>query len=156
MWVKVNEYEGLYEVNGELGLIRRAGCVRPIGTITKYGYVCVHLSVNGRKIKAMAHRIIAESLIPNITGKPHINHKDGNRSNNKISNLEWVTPKENIIHSWVELGRRNSKAKYVLNTATGIYYESIKEAAVSTGYGYQSVRHKLSGRWSNNTSLIIV
>ena len=51
------------------------------------------------------HRIVAECFIPNPNNKPCINHKDGNRSNNNVSNLEWVTYSENHKHAYKELGR---------------------------------------------------
>jgi hypothetical protein len=59
---------------------------------TKNGYCCIN--------DIYVHRIIAELLIDNIDNKPQVNHKDRNRSNNTLDNLEWVTNKENVIHAW--------------------------------------------------------
>lgn len=59
------------------------------------GYLRVDLyNEDGRK-HCKIHRLVAEAFIPNPDGKPHINHIDGNNQNNSISNLEWVTNKEN-------------------------------------------------------------
>lgn len=63
------------------------------------GYPRVHLCMNGVRRKWQIHRLVAFAFIPNPEGKPAVNHKDGVKSNNCVSNLEWVTNQENIIHA---------------------------------------------------------
>lgn len=63
------------------------------------GYVVYGLSNNGKQKVLKQHRMLAIAYIPNPDGKPHINHIDSDRSNNELSNLEWVTPKENTTHA---------------------------------------------------------
>ena len=58
------------------------------------------------------HRVVAEAFIPNPNNKPQVNHKDGNKLNNDVSNLEWVTASENGLHSY-KLGL--SKKEHLLN-----------------------------------------
>ena len=63
------------------------------------GYYKVTLMKNRKPFEKKVHRLIAECFIPNPNNKPCINHKDGNKQNNQISNLEWVTYKENTAHA---------------------------------------------------------
>ena len=66
---------------------------------TPRGYISINLYKNGKSKRMSVHRLVAKAFIPNPKNKPYINHKDANRSNNIISNLEWCTPKENTQHS---------------------------------------------------------
>lgn len=66
----------------------------------KHGYEFVSLFRNGRTKHFAVHRLVAEAFIGIIPHGMQINHIDGNKRNNHVSNLEIVTPKENINHSW--------------------------------------------------------
>lgn len=64
------------------------------------GYYHVCLCKNSKAKKFRIHRLLSQAFIPNPLNKPCINHKDGNKQNNKLENLEWVTHSENTFHGY--------------------------------------------------------
>jgi hypothetical protein len=78
------------------------------------GYPQITLSKNGRKHTFLIHRLVAMAFVKNPNKYKEVNHKDGNKLNNKASNLEWVTRSENLIHA-IKLGLK-VMPKYTRNT----------------------------------------
>lgn len=68
--------------------------------VDKYGYLRIGLMKNKKQKHYLVHRLVAETFIPNPDKFPIINHKDGNKLNNHISNLEWCNQSYNIIHAY--------------------------------------------------------
>ena len=105
IWKPVKEFEGLYEVSN-LGQVRSLNYKRTKGTkilklvIDKDGYLRVNLYKNGKQYNKKVHRLVTAAFIPNPEGKTEVNHIDGNKTNNRVENLEWVTHSENIQHAW--------------------------------------------------------
>ena len=109
-WKPVKGYETLYEIteSGQVrswsfgGWRRRAKPKMLKWRINPFGYGAVALS-NGPGNKpwnVLVHRLVALNFIPNPKGLPQVNHKDSNKLNNHVSNLEWVTQTDNMRHSW--------------------------------------------------------
>lgn len=104
IWKDIDGYEGLYQVSN-LGEIMSLNYMHTkqsqILKIKKTydGYNRVNLCKNGKVTTCSVHILVAKAFIPNINNKPQVNHKDGNKDNNRVDNLEWVTGKENVIHS---------------------------------------------------------
>ena len=74
-----------------------------LGTI-RSGYRMVKLTINGKKRDFSVHRLVASTFLPNENNLPQVNHKDGNKLNNSVSNLEWISAAHNINHA-IQLGR---------------------------------------------------
>ena len=78
--------------------------------ICKKGYVYFGLTKDGKVKNYSAHRLVGITYLENIDNKPQINHIDGNKQNNDISNLSFVTQSENMKHSYRELKRKHPKS----------------------------------------------
>jgi hypothetical protein len=120
-WKNIKGYEGIYQIN-EYGLIKRLAnsdrCSSDRLVKHKYkknGYAFVCLSVNSKCKYFHVHRLVAIAFIENTYNKSQINHKDLNKTNNHISNLEWVTAKENNTHARTNIKFKNGLKKGILN-----------------------------------------
>lgn len=107
-WKTIPNTDGRYEVSN-LGRVRSNRQRRIILTLTKqisgYLYAMVELS-NGKQKNCRVNRLVAEAFLPNPNSLPDVNHKDGNKENNHVSNLEWSSKLDNVRHAW-----RNGLAK---------------------------------------------
>ena len=107
-------YENLYSIseNGNIFSHKNSKFLKPIKQTT--GYLTVNL-YKDKKLKIFTlHRLIAMTFISNPHNKPMVNHKDLNKCNNSIDNLEWVTAKENIQHACdngIRCGSKNGNSK---------------------------------------------
>ena len=78
------------------------------------GYEKVTLKIDGKRKDFKVHRLVALAFIPQIDGKPHVNHKDGDKTNNVVENLEWCNRSENMLHAYrlgLKLPRKSKKVK---------------------------------------------
>jgi len=114
----IKGYEGLYYATSYGNIVsypNRANglkhtTLRP--TTNNAGYLHVSLSKNNIRKTKNVHKLIADTLLENIDGKPHINHKDGDKLNNELSNLEWCTPSQNAHHAFrLNLRKPSEKQK---------------------------------------------
>lgn len=158
MWKDVKDYEGLYQVSDD-GRVRRIYDTKPPRILKgRPGlYPTVSLSKNCQKKSFNVHRLVAETYLDQPVETTEVNHKDGNKWNNDISNLEWVTQKENMDHAINVLKKRpfGKKPRRVraYDKKTGEFvkeYPSISEAArelaSSTTVGRVGITHCCAGR----------
>lgn len=161
MWKDIIGFEETYKISesGEVWSKDRM-CVDSLGRkrfrkgqrikpdIAPNGYYRVTLAKGGKKKQKYLHRLIAEYFIPNPQNLPQINHKDGNKLNCKIENLEWVSVQDNVIHAYKnglinhvrgtdhpnygKCGRESKRAKRIMATNVITQETRIYEAMIET------------------------
>ena len=102
IWKDVVGYNGDYIVSSEGDVVsfkhRAPRLLKE--TYTKTGYSRLSLCLNGKRKVVKVHRIVALAFLPREDKRNHVNHKDGDKSNNSVANLEWCTISENIKHAY--------------------------------------------------------
>lgn len=103
-------FDGKYEVSdtGKVFSLARESRGELVGKVGNNGYRSVLLTVDGKRLHRLVHRLVAEAFIPNPLGKRTVNHRDGCKLNNNVENLEWMTDSENLSHAR-EMGLLNTK-----------------------------------------------
>ena len=120
--------------------------------ISNSGYLYITVKVNGKTSGRFIHRAIALAFIKQIEGKKYVNHKDGNKLNNSIENLEWVTASENNKHAYNsglkkyrplhykgKFGSEHNRSKKVICIETNEEFGSMSEASRKLDISISSV-----------------
>ena len=147
IWKPIDKYEG-YEVSN-LGRIKSYKVDKVNGIIMKpykdtKGYLQIDISLDGRKrnnrVHLLVHRLVATAFIPNINNLPQVNHKDENKENNRVENLEWCTNEYNINY-----GTHNER---VANAIRIDIYSVDKDGNIEHFHGVREAGRQISGRES--------
>lgn len=161
-WKDVPNYEGLYQVS-TFGRVKTYGN-RYNGNkvailalrLDVYGYAIVNVYKNGMKT-VKVHRLVAMAFIPNTDNKKEVNHKNGVRNYNKVTNLEWVTCSENMQHRIdvlgtrinnlkPQIGEKNYQSKAVVCTTLDIYSPCMLEMSKMVGVSKYLMQQVLIGK----------
>lgn len=142
-WKAIKGYEGYYEVSntGKVKSIRNNIILK---AHLKNGYFAVSLVVNGYAKQKYIHRLVAESFIDNRHELKEVKHKDCDKTNNDVTNLEWCTKSENVKHTYSVGGRENNWKTHIGNNYRGvgvlvywqgltIPFENMKTASIYIG-----------------------
>ena len=146
----IKNYEGLYGITscGKVWSYRNECFLKPL--VDKDGYLFVHLYKDGKMKNCYVHRLVAMAYIPNPENLPQINHRDENKTNNCLQNLEWCDAKYNSNYGTINDRRKNPILQFTLDgefvrewpSATDVgkevrdnIYHCLKERTKSA-YGY--------------------
>lgn len=124
MTLPVNNFPG-YCVDSTGLVLHKGKCLKP--SVQPSGYVKIYLYRDGKRHVKYLHRIVAEAFIDNPNNLPEVNHKDGNRANCRVDNLEWIDRVGNMRHG---------KGRAVHQVKDGIIiktFETISQAAIEVG-----------------------
>lgn len=101
-WRDIPCYEGFYQAStfGNIKRLYKSGKEKILKPSLKTnGYLIVSLSKNNTRKSFDVHRLVAQVFIPNTENKSQVNHKNGIKTDNRVENLEWITPLENMSHA---------------------------------------------------------
>ena len=150
-WKDVAGYEGIYKVSphGEIYSIKNRSILSPC--VNNKGYSMVILYKRAKPKHMLVHRIVALSYIPNVDNLPQVNHIDGNKRNNNITNLEWCSNGSNQIHRIYTLGQPVVTRKGVIQIKDGVVINSFSsgmEASRKTGICRNSISMCCIGKYN--------
>ena len=164
IWKELEGYEGDYEVSN-MGQVRSITkefeCFSRRGNHThkriRYGrvikprlqnngYCVVWLSRNGKVKACTVHRLIAKTFIENPKNLYCVNHKNGDKTDNRVDNLEWCTSGENLKHAYDKLNRVHRKGKKIFCVELNRTFESIKDASEKLKVNQSAIGNVIAGR----------
>lgn len=130
--------------------------------ISNSGYLFITLRGKEHLIGTFVHRLVAESFIPNPNGLKEVNHKDEDKLNNHVDNLEWCTPSYNMRYGTMaairQRGNIRNRKSVIQLTMDGVFirqYESLKEMHSLTGINKESVSRMCRGLNNRNGSALL-
>ena len=144
IWRTLNENDR-YEVSNT-GIVRRKDTRRSLSGCITSGYRSVKLTFeNSKQQRFYVHRLVAEHFVINSDpkNKTFVNHKDGNKLNNNVENLEWVSPRENNLHYYQEIKKRIKEKKSFEKAIPVIQYDLQYNKIAE--YASMSQAHKATG-----------
>jgi hypothetical protein len=131
----------------------KRGNKRLIGQINRYGYPTVTVMVNGLQKNMVVHRLIAKAFIPNPNNLEQVNHKDGNKLNNSVNNLEWVSKSDNVKHAF-RIGLQKTYSHNSRSTNLTWNQVNVIREAFEKGYSQKSIAAYFNMTGSNINHIV--
>lgn len=173
IWKDIKEFEGFYQISNYGRVKSLEKKVRFVHCLTKNehfklnkeiilkgssckGYNIIHLSKYNINLTKRICRLVAIHFIDNPENKPQVNHIDGNKKNDNVSNLEWNTPKENVEHAFKNNLIKRGKGKdcklsmKVKCLLTNKVFDTINDFAKYKNIDASNISRALSGKYKNN------
>ena len=122
--------------------------------LSKFGYYNCKICINNKEYVKRVNRLVAELFIPNKYNLPCVNHKDENKSNNNVNNLEWCDAKYNVNYGTrneraaAKISQKNSKAVYCIELNK--IFKSQTEAAKELGISQGNISSCLTGKYKTS------
>ena len=143
--IKIENFDRYYVTkNGEVISVKNDKTIRRKTYITKNGYEIVKLAKKGKYVRKLVHRLVAEAYIPNFTNNLEVNHIDGNKLNNSLSNIELVTHYQNMKHAHQNKLIDKHKKAIVEFDGYKFHFNSYKDAAKCIGVAASQVSIAIS------------
>ena len=147
-WYPIKGWEGLYEINknGEVRNAKNKNTI--VGDINNCGYYRVSIYNQGQSKRYFRHRLVAEQFLDKPEGKDFVNHIDGDKSNNSLENLEWVSQSENEKHAFENGLKQKTNKPFIIEFVNGDIkeYENQYVCAKEIGCSQSSVKNWLNGQ----------
>lgn len=145
-WKDIIGYEGLYQISS-LGRVKtiKTNKIRKLEKV-RSGYLRVMLHKNNKPERFLVHRLVAEVFIDNPDKLPEVNHKDENKLNNKVENLEWCDRKYNCNYGTIRERKAETHFKRIRCLTTGEVFNSIIEAAEKYNVHPSGITHCCKGQ----------
>ena len=146
-YIVINEFDNYGISNlGNIKNLKKGNILTPY--LNKNGYLTYTFCQNGVKKTFRIHRLVALYFIDNPNNLPYVNHKDGNKTNNKVENLEWCTAKENDNHARKNRLKNQEKPVIAENIETKetIAFKSVTEAGAILGINTGTISKVLHGK----------
>jgi hypothetical protein len=149
IWKPIDGYDGLYDVSSDGRVRNRKGEQKALsikkGANTNYREVS--LCKDGNNKQVLVHRLVAETFLQNPQNLPQINHKDENKENNCVENLEWCDTKYNINYGGHNENVARSHCKKVYCVELDKVFESAKLAAMQLGISDSNIAKCCKGKY---------
>ena len=152
IWCPIKGYEGQYQVSDQ-GRVRslKSGKERVLNPVSdKDGYLQVSLYKNGEQKKCKVHRLVAQTFIPNPNNLQEVNHKDEDKTNNYVQNLEWCDVKYNINYGTRTKRQAEKLSNPVLQyTKYGVFvreWKSTRDVERNLGYFHSYISNCCNGK----------